>query len=105
ADQAGREKLAIDRLPGFCRNILAGAEDRHLDMAEPRGLVVLVAHEHIDQMSGAEALAGPVDRGKRLDRGIGSVPGVDRLETGVAIAAIARMGFAKMRQDRLAAAA
>ena len=55
-------------------------------------------------MGGAEALAGAVDGGHGLDRGLGAVPAFDRRAAGVAIAAIAGMRLAEMGEDRLAAA-
>ena len=68
-------------------------------------LLGLLADQHVDDMAGAEALAGAIDRGQRLDRGVGAVPGLDRREAGVAVAAVAGMGLAEMGEDRLAAAA
>ncbi len=46
-----------------------------------------LAAQHVDDMHGAEALTGAVDRRERLLRGDGRVPGLGRLEAGVAVAA------------------
>ncbi len=73
-------------------------------MAEALRLLVDGAEQHVDDMSGAEALARAIDGGQRLDRRLRAVPGLDRLQAGIAAAAIARMRLAEMRKDRLAAA-
>src|SRR3546814_781733 len=52
-------------------------------------------------MPGAEPLAGAVDCRERLDRSVRAIPGLDRLQAGIAIAAAALMCLAEMGKDRL----
>src|SRR5690606_9976935 len=99
ADEAHGEQLPEDRLPDARRDVLAGAEDGHVRMAEALRLLVLDPHEDIDDMAGAEALAGAVDRGERLDGRFRAVPGLDRVAAGVAIAAVPGMALAEMGKD------
>ncbi len=105
ADQSRGKKLAIDRLPGFGRQVLASSENRHIDVAEAGCLVVLVAEQNIDEVAGTEALSRSVDRRHRLDRGIRPIPGFHGFQAGIAVAAISTMGFAEVLEDRLPAAA
>ena len=55
-------------------------------MAEPRHALVLNTPQHIQHMPGAKALAGAIDTGEQLLRGLGGVPGSGRGQAGVTIA-------------------
>src|SRR5690606_31622138 len=103
-DEPERGELADDRLPGLGLDVPALAEHLLLFVAEAENLLGLLAHQHVDDMPGAKALAGAVDRGEGLDRGVRAVPGLDRVAAGVAVAAAAGMGLAEVLEDRLAAA-
>src|SRR6185295_6228802 len=46
-----------------------------------------LAAQHVHEVHRTEALAGAVDGGERLARGLGGVPGLRRLEASIAIAA------------------
>ena len=61
------------------------------------------AAQHVDHVRRAEALAGAVDAGQRLARGLGGVPGAWRLPAVVAVAAGPGMRLAEVRQQRLPA--
>src|SRR5690606_3929210 len=102
-DEPERGELADDRLPRLGFDVPSLPEHLLLLVPEAEGLLRLLAHQHVDDMPRAEALAGAVDGGKRLDRGVRAVPGLDRVAAGVAVAAAARMGLAEMLEDRLAA--
>ena len=102
--QARRSDLPQHRLPGPRIGVLAGAEHRQLVVAEAGGLFGRLAGQHVDDVAGAEPLAGAVDGGHRLDGDLGAVPAGDRGEAGIAIAAAAGMGFAEMGEDGLAPA-
>ena len=104
-DEAVRQQLPEDRLPGARRNILSGAENGHIDMAEPLRLVIDRAHQHIDHMTRAETLTGAIDRRQRLDCCFRAVPGLHRFQAGIAIAATAAMRLAEMRKNGLSPAA
>ena len=54
-----------------------------------RSRSVSLAAQHVDQVRGAEALAGAVHARQRLLRGYGAVPGLRRLQAVVAVAAVA----------------
>src|SRR5690606_27491512 len=87
------------------RQIFSRPEHRHIRMAEALRPLVFDTEQHVDQMSGTKTLAGTVNRGKRLDRGFRAVPGLDRLQTGIAVAAPAGMRLTEVGEDRLAPAA
>ena len=73
-----------------------------------RSAVVLsfsLPQQHVDQVARAKALAGAVAGCQRLYGGLGAVPGLDRLQAGVAIAALTLMRLAEMGENRLPAAA
>ena len=74
AEQAARDELADDRPPLARVEVGAGAEGRQPVMAEaPHALVVLAA-QHVDDIAGAEPLAGPIDARQRLAGRLGRVP-------------------------------
>jgi Asp/Glu/hydantoin racemase len=66
---------------------LADAEDRQLLVAEAAHLLVVLAQQHIDQVADAVALAGAEHRRQRLAGRLGGVPGLDAVDTVVAVAA------------------
>src|SRR6185437_16939644 len=49
--------------------------------------LAVLAAQHADQMHGAKALAGAVDGGQRLARSVRRIPGLRRVDAGVAVAA------------------
>jgi hypothetical protein len=85
--QAGGEQLAEHRTPRRLVEVGAGAEGRQLAMVELLDLLGRLAAQDVDQVAGAEALAG-AQRGRHgLLRGHRAVPHFGRFEAGVAVAA------------------
>ena len=85
---AERDQLAEHVAPCGVVEIGADAEDARAcrgRIADTRS--VSRAAQHVDQVPGAEALAGAVDARQRLARGLGGVPGLRRLQAVVAVAA------------------
>ena len=67
--------------------LLADAEGRQPVVAELQDRVGLLAAQEVDQVLGAEALAGAQDRRQRLLRRDGAVDHLDAVEAEVAVAA------------------
>ncbi len=99
-DQPGDDQLAEHRAPLAAVEIGADAEGGQAVMAELVDPFGPGAAQDVDQVAGAEALAGAQHGGERLARGLGAVPRLDRLAAIVALAAIARIGLAEMGEDR-----
>ena len=99
----GGVELAEDRAPLVAVVLLADPEGRQPVVAELLDRVGLLAAQEIDQMLGAEALAGAQDRRHRLLRGDGAVDHLDAAAADVAIAARPD-GLAEIAQQRLAPA-
>src|SRR3954451_8197772 len=103
-DDAGALQLAEDRAPLVLVVLLADAEGGQPLVAEFENGLGLLAAEEIDQMLGAEALAGTGDGRKRLLRSDSAVDDFGTFKTDVAIAA--RLGvFAEIGEQRLPPAA
>src|SRR4029079_17240397 len=73
-------------------------------MLPARDALALLAAQHVDQMHGAEPLAGAVDRGERLAGRLGRIPGLRRIDARVAVAACCAR-FAEIIEQSHAAAA
>ena len=86
-EQAAGQQLAGDAAPGGFVEIGADAEGRQLVVAELGDLVGGLAAQDVDQVAGAEALAGAQRGGHDLLRGDGAVPELGRRLAGVAVAA------------------
>ena len=100
-NQTGRGNLPQHGLPRLRIDIGALAEHLQPVVAEALHLLRRLSRQHVDDMHHAKTLAGAIDRGHRLDDGVGCVPRVSRGEAVVAVAAIARMRLAEPGQDRL----
>src|SRR5262245_3029487 len=72
-------------------------------MAGPRHALADLSEQQVDQITLAKALAGAADRRQCLLGGDGAVPGRDRLEAGIAVAAGRGEGFPEVLQEDLAA--
>ena len=101
--RATRRRRAEHRLPGAPVEVRADPERRQPVVASPRHALADAAEQQVDQITLAEALAGAADRRQCLLGGDGAVPGRDRLEAGVAVAAGRRQGFPEVLQEDLAA--
>ena len=77
--------------------------DREDIVTEPRDLVGRPAGQHIDDVGGAEPLAGPDDRFNRLARRLRAVGHGRRVEADIAVAASVR-ALAEVAQERPAPA-
>src|SRR3569833_2939207 len=86
-EQAARDELAEHAAPFGAAEFLADTEGAELVAAETADAVVVLAHQYIDQIIHAEALAGAVHAGEGLLRRHGRVPGLGRMQAGVTIAA------------------
>ena len=78
-DQARGRELA-DAPIARCAASMSLPAPKTGSLSWPKRAVLLgcLADQHVDDVAGAEALAGAVDGGQRLDRGLGAVPGLDR---------------------------
>ena len=85
--------------------ILADAEHGQLVVAGARDALVRPPHEHVDEVGGAEALAGAIDGRQRLLRQHRAVHRLRRGEAVVAVAARLRLPLAEVGEQRLAPAA
>src|SRR5690606_22953205 len=103
-EQSQRDQLAEYAAPGARIDIGADAVYGQAVVAELVDAFGIAAAQHVDQVRGAEALAGAVDAAQGLARGFGAVPGLGRRDAVVAIAAGPRQGLAKIVQQYLAAA-
>src|SRR5690606_1168640 len=103
-DKSLRGELTDDRLPAGLVKFVTLAEHGLVVVAVYPHLLGFPAHQHVHDMAGAEALPRAVDGGEHLDRRIGTVPGLGRIEAGIAITAIAGVILAEMHEQRLAAA-
>ena len=102
--QPARDELAEDVPPALGVELPADAEGRQPLVAEAAHLLGRLAAQQVDQVLGAEALAGAVDRRERLLRRNRRVEGRHRLEAGVAVAAGGRHLLAEVAQQHLAPA-
>src|SRR5690606_37384293 len=93
------------RPPAARVQLVADPERREPVVPEAPHPLRRLAEQHVDQVAGAEALAGPDDRREELLGGEGAVEGRDRLEAGVAVAARAGELLPEVREQRPAAAA
>src|SRR6185369_2579576 len=84
---AERHQLAEHAAPGRLVQVRADAEHAELGVIPLLDAVGGLAAQHIDEVHGAEALAGAVDARERLARGVGRIPGLRRIETGIAVPA------------------
>ena len=73
-DQARGGELTYHRLPDLGIEIGALPENLLVLVAEAGDLFGFLAHQHIDDMGGAEAHAGTIDGSQSLDGGFGAVP-------------------------------
>jgi short-subunit dehydrogenase len=87
ARQSQSDQLPEDAAPRGFIEIGADPEHRQLVVVPSGDSFAGLAAQHIDEMHGAEALAGAVDRGKGFLRWSGRIKGFGRFEAGVAVAA------------------
>src|SRR6185437_10951 len=102
--QTGGEQLPEHRAPLLLVHLRADAEGAEPMMIETEHALGLLATQHVDHMTGAEALAGTVYRRQGLLRRHRRIPGLRRCDAVVAVAAGAGIGFAERAQQQLAAA-
>src|SRR5690606_11833779 len=106
-EQALRQQLAQHAAPGFFGQVGAHAEHAQPVVAVLADAPADLAAQDIDDVAGAEALPAllpePVDRRKHFLRRHRAVPGLRRLQAGIAIAA-GLYGLAEIRQQALAPA-
>ena len=98
-------QLADDVAPLVAGEFLADAVGGDFVMAELADAVGVGAEQDIDEMDGAEPLAGADDAGQGFLRGDGAVEHVGGGAAGIAIAAGLGEGFAEIFEQDLAAAA
>ncbi len=88
AQVATGDELTEHAAPFGGGKILADAVGAEPVVAEAPDALVLLPAQHVDQIIDAETLAGAVDAGQGLLRGQGGIPGLRRIEAGVAVADI-----------------
>src|SRR5690606_4203588 len=93
---AEHDELADHRAPGAARELGAGAVHGERLVAMLPDLVRRVAEQHVDDVRGAETLAGAVYGRQELSRRLGRIPRRGRIRAVVAVAAALRCFFAEV---------
>ena len=92
--QPGRHQLTKDGTPFVLGEFAADAERRQPIVTELPDAFVCGPGQHVDEMGGAESLAGSIDAGQGFLGRHGAVEALHRVQAGVAIAA----GFARIAE-------
>ena len=103
-EDALRHQLPVDRQPTAAVEFAADAKRLQPVVAEAADPLGGVAEQYVDEVMGAEALAGAVHRRQRLLRRNRAVPALGRIAAIIAIAAGRVIGLAKIAEQDLPAA-
>ena len=104
AQEAGSDQLTEHRPPLLLGELEADPERADRRVAVLEHLLGRTSEQDVDQMAHAEAFARPVHAGQRLLCGDRSVPARRRAQAVVAVAAVAGVRFAEVREQALAPA-
>src|SRR4029079_4400569 len=99
-----RHQLAEYITPGGFLDIGTDAEYAQIVVAPLRDPVRGLAAQYVDQVAGTKALAGAEYARQGLARRLGGIPGLRRLQAGIAIAAMCAL-FAEIVEQSHASAA
>ena len=105
AEKAPGNQLAKHRSPLAIVHFGADAEGTDGVVAKSPHALVALTQQNIDEIVHPEALIGTVHAGERLAGGLGTVPRVDGLQAGVAVAAGCLHHLVEVGEQNLAPAA